>query len=139
MLINRYTSTMSYGSHVDDSLMQGQRTDLSFTLGLTPLSNYQGGELVLEDTSGERVWKLGAGELLLYPSSYLHRVEPVVAGTRLAAVGWVRSFIRHPYQREMLFDLDTAMREEFDSRGKTAQFDRISRTRTNLQRLWCED
>lgn len=139
LLINRYGPGMSYGSHVDDSLMNGQRTDLSFTLGLTPSADYQGGELVLEDTSGERSWKLGAGELLLYPSGYLHRVEPVSEGERLAVVGWVRSYVRQPQHREILLDLDTALREEFDQRGKTSQFDRLSRTRTNLQRLWIED
>ncbi len=139
LLVNRYGVGMSYGSHVDDSLINGQRTDLSFTLGLTPKADYQGGELVLEDSSGERAWKLGVGELLLYPSSYLHRVEPVSEGERLAVVGWVRSHVRHPYQREILLDLDTALREEFDGRGKTAQFDRLSRTRANLQRLWIED
>jgi len=139
ILINRYGPGMHYGSHLDDSLMHGQRTDLSFTLGLTPVDEYEGGELVLEDSSGDRAWKIDAGDLLLYPSTYLHRVEAVTQGQRLAVVGWVRSLVRRSDQREILLDLDTALRSEFDARGKTEQFDRLSRSRTNLLRLWLED
>jgi len=139
ILINRYGPGMHYGSHLDDSLIHGQRTDLSFTLGLTPVDEYEGGELVLEDSSGDRAWKIDAGDVLLYPSSYLHRVESVTQGQRLAVVGWVRSLVRRSDQREILLDLDTALRSEFDARGKTEQFDRLSRSRTNLLRLWLED
>lgn len=139
LLINRYGPGMHYGSHMDDSVIHGQRTDLSFTLGLTPLADYEGGELVLEDSTGDRAWRVGAGDVLLYPSTFLHRVEAVRSGTRLAVVGWVRSLVRHDHQREILLDLDTAMRTEFDEKGKTAQFDRLSRSRNNLLRLWAED
>ena len=139
ILINRYGPGMHYGSHVDDSLIHGQRTDLSFTLGLTPVDEYQGGELVLEDSSGDRAWKIDAGDLLLYPTTYLHRVEAVTQGQRLAVVGWVRSLVRRSDQREILLDLDTALRSEFEARGKTEQFNRLSRSRNNLLRIWAED
>ena len=139
ILINRYGPGMHYGSHVDDSLIHGQRTDLSFTLGLTPADEYQGGELVLEDSSGDRAWKIDAGDLLLYPTTYLHRVEAVTQGQRLAVVGWVRSLVRCSDQREILLDLDTALRSEFEARGKTEQFNRLSRSRNNLLRMWAED
>lgn len=139
IMINRYGPGMHYGSHMDDSLIHGQRTDLSFTLGLTPADDYEGGELVLEDSSGDRAWKVGAGDLLLYPTTYLHRVEAVSRGQRMAAVGWVRSLVRRSDQREILLDLDTATRAEFDAHGKTEQFDRLSRSRNNLMRLWLED
>ncbi len=139
ILINRYGPGMHYGSHMDDSLIHGQRTDLSFTLGLTRVEEYEGGELVLEDSSGDRAWKVGAGDLLLYPTTYLHRVEAVRSGQRMAAVGWVRSLVRPSDQREILFDLEAAMRSEFDAHGKTEQFDRLSRSRNNLLRLWLED
>lgn len=139
LLINRYGPGMQYGTHMDDGIMNGERTDLSFTLGLTPASEYEGGELVLEDSSGDRSWKVEAGDLLLYPTQYLHRVAPVLAGERLAAVGWVRSYIRYDHQREVLLDLETAQRTEFDANGKTDQFDRISRSRNVLFRLWAED
>ncbi|GAB3313671.1 Fe2+-dependent dioxygenase [Haliea atlantica] len=139
LMISRYREGMAYGSHVDDCLIAGQRTDLSFTLGLTSEADYQGGELVLEDSSGERAWKLGAGDLLLYPTVYLHRVEPVVSGERIAVVGWVRSLVRDAQQRALLFELELALREEFSERGKSQQFDRLSLVRTNLMRLWLED
>lgn len=139
LLINRYGPGMQYGSHVDDAVMNGERTDLSFTLGLTPTSEYEGGELVLEDSSGDRAWKVEAGDLLLYPTTYLHRVDPVTSGERMAVVGWVRSYLRHAHQREIVLDLETALRAEFEANGKTEQFDRLSRTRSNLFRLWAED
>ncbi len=139
LLINRYSEGMHYGSHMDDSLIHDQRTDLSFTLGLSALAEYEGGELVLEDHSGDRAWRVDAGDLLLYPSTYLHRVDPVTRGVRLAVVGWVRSYIRRADQREILLDLAMAMHAEFDARGKTEQFDRLSRSRNNLLRMWAED
>ncbi len=139
LLINRYGPGMSYGTHVDDSLINHLRTDLSFTLSLSPVAEYEGGELVLEDSTGERCWKLDAGDLLLYPATYLHRVEEVSTGQRLAVVGWVRSYVRHAWQREILLDLDISMREEFETRGKSAQFDRLSNVRNNLMRFWVED
>ncbi|AOE50824.1 Fe2+-dependent dioxygenase [Kangiella sediminilitoris] len=138
IMVNRYQSGMEYGLHVDDALMGHTRTDISFTLGLTPSDNFEGGELVLEDTTGERSWKLGQGELLLYPSHYLHRVNPVKTGERLAMVGWIQSHIRDSQQREMLFDLKCSMSEEFEQRGKTTQYDRLSKTYNNLLRHWAE-
>lgn len=139
ILINRYGPGMHYGSHMDDAVIHGQRTDLSFTLGLTPAADYEGGELVLEDSTGDRAWKVDAGDLLLYPTTYLHRVEAVRTGQRMAVVGWVRSLVRRSEQREILLDLDIALRTEFDAHGKTEQFDRLSRSRNNLLRLWLED
>jgi PKHD-type hydroxylase len=105
LLISRYEPGMTYGTHVDDALMDGVRPDLSFTLFLSDPATYEGGALVIEDTYGERMVKLPAGELILYPSTTLHRVDPVTSGVRLAAVGWVRSYVRDPEHREILFDL----------------------------------
>lgn len=139
LLISRYEPGMTYGSHVDDALMGGVRTDLSFTLFLSDPAGYTGGALVVEDTYGEREIKLPAGELFLYPSTTLHRVEPVTDGVRLAAVGWVRSFIRDHGQREVLFDLETALRTVHREQGKTPLFDTLVKTRTNLLRMWAED
>lgn len=73
-----------------------------------------------------------------YPSSTLHRVNPVTRGERLAAVGWVQSQVRDPHRREILFDLDTARRQMFDAGGKTEQFDTVSRSLANLLRMWAE-
>ena len=137
--INRYEAGMTYGNHVDDALIGGVRTDLSFTLFLADPASYEGGALVIEDTFGERAVKLPAGELFLYPSTTLHRVELVTAGVRVAAFGWVRSYVRDPAQREILFDLETALRAVHDRDGKSPLFDSLAKTRTNLLRMWAED
>jgi PKHD-type hydroxylase len=137
--ISRYEPGMTFGTHVDDALMDGVRTDLSFTLFLSDPESYQGGALVIDDAYGEREVKLPAGELFLYPSTTLHRVAPVTDGVRLAAVGWVRSFVRDPNQRELLFDLETALRAVFARDGKSPLFDTLVKTRTNLLRMWADD
>jgi PKHD-type hydroxylase len=139
LLISRYSSGRQYGTHVDDALMQGMRTDLSFTLFLADPQSYDGGELVIESNAGEQPFKLDAGSMILYPTTALHRVEPVRSGTRVAAFGWVRSFVRSAERREMLFDLETARRELFDRDGKTGVFDLLSKCNANLLRMWAED
>jgi len=139
LILSRYEPGMAYGSHVDDALMQGMRTDVSFTLFLSDPDTYEGGALVIETAGGEDDIRLPAGSLVAYPSTTLHRVEPVTKGARLAAVGWARSFIRDPGQRELLFDLDTARQAIFDKDGKTPAFDLLSKTSANLMRMWAED
>ena len=96
LILSRYEQGMNYGSHVDDALMHGVRTDVSFTLFLSDPDSYDGGALVIESPAGEDDVKLKAGSLVAYPSTTLHRVAPVTRGARLAAVGWVRSFVRDP-------------------------------------------
>jgi PKHD-type hydroxylase len=139
LMFSRYEHGMHYGSHVDDALMDGLRTDVSFTLFLSEPDAYDGGELVIESASGEDAVKLEAGSLVAYPSTALHRVAPVTRGQRLAAVGWARSFIRDGARRELLFDLDTARRAMFAQRGKSAEFDLVSKSLANLMRMWAED
>jgi PKHD-type hydroxylase len=139
LLISRYEPGMTYGTHVDDAMIDGVRTDLSFTLFLSDPASYEGGALVVEDSYGERAIKLPAGELILYPSTTLHRVEPVTAGVRLAAVGWLRSYVRDAECREILFDLETALRQIHTQQGKSPVFDTLVKTRTNLLRRWAED
>ena len=138
LILSRYRQGQTYGLHVDDALMQGLRTDLSFTLFLSDPANYDGGALVIEDTFEARAIKPGAGDLILYPSTTLHRVEPVSRGERLAVVGWVQSLIRDAGQREVLFDLDQSVDACFAAEGKSPQFDRLAKTRSNLLRMWAE-
>jgi PKHD-type hydroxylase len=139
VMFSAYQRGMHYGSHVDDALMQGMRTDVSFTLFLSEPDAYDGGELVIESASGEDAVKLPAGSLVAYPSTALHHVAAVTRGTRLAAVGWARSFVRDAAQREMLFDLDTARRQLFAREGKSAEYDVVSKSLANLLRMWVED
>jgi PKHD-type hydroxylase len=138
MLISRYRSGMEYGAHVDDPIINGFRTDLSFTLFLSDADSYQGGGLVIEDAMEARVIRPQAGDAVLYPTSALHRVEPVTAGERLAVVGWVTSWVKSPAEREILYDLDHAARAVFEAQGKTPAFDRLLKVKSNLYRMWAD-
>ncbi len=140
-MISRYVSGMSYGAHVDDPLMGTNpmiRTDISMTLFLADPAGYEGGALVIESTFGTRAFKLPAGAMVVYPSTTLHRVEPVTSGVRLAAVSWAQCVIPDPFQREILYDLDNVRRAIFKAQGKTAEFDLISKSYANLMRLWSD-
>ncbi|MBE9127418.1 MULTISPECIES: Fe2+-dependent dioxygenase [unclassified Coleofasciculus] len=141
LLFNRYEIGMSYGRHVDNAFMGDRefwRSDVSFTLFLSYPATYEGGELVIECSDGDRTYKLEAGSAIVYPSSSLHQVESVTDGVRLAAVGWVQSLVRDPNAREILFDLDTARRSIFAKEGKTVEFDLISKSYANLLRRWAD-
>jgi PKHD-type hydroxylase len=138
-LFSRYGPGHAYGPHVDDALMGGVRTDVAFTLFLSPPEACEGGDLIVDTAAGEEAFKLGAGSVVTYPATTLHRVAEVMAGERLAAVGWVRSLVRDPAQRELLFDLETARRRLFEREGKTAEADLLAKCAANLMRMWCED
>jgi PKHD-type hydroxylase len=139
LLFSRYEPGMAYGSHVDDALMSGLRTDVAFTLFLEDPESYEGGELVIESTGGEDAIKLPAGAMVAYPATTLHRVAEVTRGRRQVVAGWARSFIRDAAQRELLFDLDTARRAIFARDGKSQEFDLMSKSLANLLRMWAED
>lgn len=139
LLVSRYRPGMAYGTHVDDALMGGKRTDMSFTLFLADPASYDGGELVIEGHDGDSTIKLPAGGLVLYPTTSLHRVNEVMRGERLAIVGWVRSFIRSPEHRETLFDLDQAIAGLKASAVDRAVTDHVFKVRNNLTRMWAED
>ncbi|EDX86272.1 oxidoreductase, 2OG-Fe(II) oxygenase family [Synechococcus sp. PCC 7335] len=141
LLISRYQEGMSYGRHVDNALMKAGgflRSDLSFTIFLNSPDTYEGGELVIEGADSETPYKLAAGSAIVYPSTSLHRVDPVTSGERLVVVGWVQSLIRQAEKREILFDLVTAQRSLFAKEGKTDEFDLLSKSIANLLRMWAE-
>jgi PKHD-type hydroxylase len=138
-LFSRYRPGHAYGLHVDNALIDGVRTDVSFTLFLSDPASYDGGELVIDQPSGEEAFKLPAGSLVAYPATTLHRVAPVTRGERLAAAGWVRSHLREAAHRELLFDLETARLRLFEREGKTPEADLLAKCAANLMRLWCED
>jgi PKHD-type hydroxylase len=124
-LFNRYDGAdgHAFGNHVDNAirfLPDGSgsiRTDLSATLFLTDPDEYEGGELVIEDSYGAHEVKLAAGDLILYPSSSLHRVEPVTGGSRVASFFWIESRVRDDAQRTILLDMDAAIRSLAQSLG----------------------
>lgn len=142
-LLSRAGEGGGYGLHVDNALMgQGDntiRSDVSYTLFLSDPGDYEGGELVIEHPGATQALRPPAGDLVLYPSTSLHRVSDVRAGTRLAAVGWIQSHIRDGAQRELLFDLENLRAElarthEPDS----AEMLTLSKTIANLMRMWAE-
>lgn len=114
-LFNRYDPGMTFGAHVDNAIRQIRgtphriRTDVSCTLFLTPPEDYDGGELVVQDTYGEQRVKLPAGHAVVYPATSLHRVEPVTRGSRISSFFWIQSMLRDDMQRRLLFDLDMAI------------------------------
>jgi PKHD-type hydroxylase len=114
-LFNRYDGGQSFGNHVDNAIRQVAasgarlRTDLSATLFLAEPDEYDGGELVVEDTYGVHSVKLQSGHMVLYPSTSPHHVTPVTSGARIASFFWVQSMVREDGERTLLFDLDTAI------------------------------
>jgi len=140
VLFSYYEPGMYYGYHVDNALMgtPPMRSDVSLTIFLSSPDTYAGGELVIETSLGEQTFKLAAGSAIAYPSSTLHRVEPVTTGIRLAAITWIQSLIRDPNEREILFDLDTTKQVMFEKYGKTPEFDLICKTHANLLRKWVD-
>lgn len=139
LILSRYRPGESYGLHVDDALMGGVRTDVSFMLFLWDPETYEGGALEIEDTLEARQVRLPAGSVVVYPSTTLHRVTPVTRGERLAVVGWAESWVRQAERREVLFHLDRAVAEVFAAGGKSALFDTLAKTRSNLNRIWAGD
>ncbi|MEM8612587.1 MAG: Fe2+-dependent dioxygenase [Cyanobacteria bacterium P01_H01_bin.105] len=135
---SRYGVGMSYGTHADNAMMGSYRSDISFTLFLSEPADYAGGELAIEGADDEQLYKLNAGNAIVYPSSTLHRVNEVTQGERLVVVGWVQSLVRDPARRELLFDIDTVRRSLFAQQGKTTEFDLLSKSVSNLLRRWVE-
>jgi PKHD-type hydroxylase len=143
-LFNRYTGGQSYGGHIDGAVRpvfgtpHRVRTDLSATLFLSPLEDYDGGELVVEGKAGERRTKLAAGDMVLYPGTSVHRVEPVTRGVRLAAFFWIQSMVREDAKREILFELDTALQRLGRDTPEHPSLVQIAGCYHNLLRLWCD-
>jgi len=143
-LFNRYSGGQAYGAHIDGAIRpvagthHRVRTDLSATIFLSDPASYTGGELVIRDTFGERIVKLEAGDLVLYPGTSVHRVEPVTSGERLAAFFWIQSMVRDTTQRALLFDLDAAIQHlANDVPGHAALVD-LAGIYHNLLRAWAD-
>ncbi|MGH9766798.1 MAG: Fe2+-dependent dioxygenase [Blastocatellia bacterium] len=143
-LFNRYQGGQSFGMHVDNAVRQVTgtphrvRTDLSATLFLAEPEEYDGGELVVEDTYGLHNVKLPPGHLILYPASSLHHVRPVTRGARLASFFWVQSMVRDDGQRTLLFDQDMAIQRiggEFPDHPSVIQLTGVYH---NLLRRWAD-
>jgi PKHD-type hydroxylase len=143
-LFNRYQGGQSFGTHVDNSIRQITgtphriRTDLSATLFFANPDEYDGGELIVEDTYGTHSVKLPAGHMILYPATSLHNVRPITRGARVASFFWIQSMVRDDGQRALLFDLDMAIQRlnrDVPDHPSAVQFTGVYH---NLLRQWAE-
>jgi PKHD-type hydroxylase len=143
-MFNNYSGGGTYGNHVDGSMRRvlttGQwlRTDVSTTLFLTDPEEYEGGELVVEDTYGTHEVKLPAGDMIVYPSTSIHRVEPVTRGARICSFFWTQSMIRDDMKRCLLLDLDRNIQSLRASVGDCDELVNITGIYHNLLRQWSE-
>jgi PKHD-type hydroxylase len=141
-MFNRYEGGGQYGNHIDTSVMSVPgtphrvRTDISATLFLSEPDEYDGGELIIEDTYGTQRVKLPAGHLVLYPGTSLHRVTPVTRGTRLASFFWIQSLVRDDGQRSLLWQLDTAIQQLSLQVPNSPQLEQLTGVYHNLVRRW---
>lgn len=144
-LFNRYEGDYNtFGNHIDNAVRTCAdsgvrvRTDLSATLFLCDPDSYEGGELVIEDTYGEHAVKLAAGDMVLYPGSSLHRVEPVTRGARLASFFWIESMVRETERRRLLFEMDMAILELRETQGDIPSAVNLTGCYHNLLRMWAD-
>ncbi len=137
----RYAPGMQYGDHVDDPVMgpgPRYRSDIAITIFLSDPSSYDGGELLVRTSYGERAVKLPAGDGILYPASSLHRVSEVTRGERVVAVTWVQSLVRDPAKRELLYELNLAREKLLRELPEAQETARVNTAYVNLVRMWAE-
>jgi PKHD-type hydroxylase len=143
-LFNRYSgASNAFGDHIDNAVRthaataRHVRTDISCTLFLSPPESYDGGELVVNDTHGEQRLKFEAGDLVMYPGTSVHRVEPVTRGERLACFFWIESMVRRDDQRRLLYELDMAILT-LRQGGDSAETVKLTGVYHNLLRMWAD-
>jgi PKHD-type hydroxylase len=143
-MFNRYSGGQHFGTHVDGAIRQVPgtphriRTDLSATLFFAGPEEYDGGELVIQDTYGAKSVKLPAGHLILYPASSLHHVAPVTRGTRLCSFFWIQSLVRDDGDRSLLFEMDGAIQRLTASQAGNPAIVQLTGVYHNLLRKWAE-
>jgi PKHD-type hydroxylase len=140
-LINRYGPQMEYGAHIDNALMGKQpavRSDVALTIFISDPADYDGGELTIESDFGQHNVKLPAGQMVVYPSSSLHRVQPITRGTRVVAVSWIESYVRDPAKRQILFDMERSRAKLNEVAPRSLEAELAFKSYTNLLRMWAE-
>lgn len=143
-MFNRYEGGGHYGNHIDNTIQtdrftgQKVRTDVSTTVFLSSPDEYEGGELIAEDSFGTHEIKLDAGDAIVYPSTSLHRVEPVIGGVRVASFLWTQSLVRDAWRRSMLFDLDMTILKLRNQLGDTAEVVALTGHYHKLLQQWAE-
>jgi len=135
IMFTKSSKGMKYGRHVDNAYMSSGRADLSFSIFLNKKNSYEGGELVVENINTENKFKLNQGEIIIYPSTYLHSVEEIINGERLVCVGWIESYVKSIEEREYLFDIDAGARGILAKYGRSDELDLIFKSYSNLLRV----
>jgi len=135
IMFTKSSKGMKYGRHIDNAFMSTGRSDLSFTIFLNKKSEYTGGELIVEDINTENKFKYDEGEIIIYPSTYLHSVKEVESGERLVCVGWIESYVKSIEEREYLFDIDSGARGILAKSGRSDELDLIFKSYSNLLRI----
>ena len=135
IMFTKSQKDMHYGRHIDNPFMSSGRSDLSFTISLTHQDSYEGGELLIETINSENKFKLNAGEIIIYPSTYLHSVEEIKNGERIVCVGWIESYVKSIEEREYLFDLDAGAKGLLAKHGRSDELDLVFKSYSNLLRL----
>ena len=135
VMFTKSSKGMKYGRHVDNAYMSSGRADLSFSIFLNKKNSYGGGELVVENINTENKFKLNEGEIIIYPSTYLHSVEEITNGERLVCVGWIESYVKSIEEREYLFDIDAGARGILAKYGRSDELDLIFKSYSNLLRV----
>ena len=135
IMFTRSSKGMKYGRHIDNPFMSTGRADLSFTIFFNKISDYEGGELVVDDLNTENKFKLNEGEIVIYPSTYLHSVKEVENGERIVCVGWIESYVKGIEEREYLFDLDAGAKSLLAKHGRSDELDLIFKSYSNLLRI----
>lgn len=144
-LFNKYEGANNrFGNHIDNAVRthaasgRHVRTDISCTLFLADPNEYEGGELVIEDAYGDQKIKFGAGDMVMYPGSSVHRVEPVIKGARISCFFWVESMVRGDDQRRVLYDLDNSIYQLRKVEDGTPEIIRLTGVYHNLMRMWSD-
>ena len=135
IMFTRSSKGMRYGRHIDNAFMSTGRADLSFTIFLNKKSEYEGGELIVEDINTENKFKFNQGEIVIYPSTYLHSVNEVKSGERIVCVGWIESYVKSIEEREYLFDIEAGAKSLLSKHGRSDELDLIFKSYSNLLRI----
>ena len=135
IMFTKSAKGMKYGRHIDNPYMSSGRADLSFSIFLNEKNSFEGGELIVENINTENKFKLNKGEIIIYPSTYLHSVNEITSGERLVCVGWIESYVKSIEEREYLFDIDAGARGILAKYGRSDELDLIFKSYSNLLRV----
>ena len=135
IMFTKSAKGMKYGRHIDNPYMSSGRADLSFSIFLNEKNSFEGGELIVENINTENKFKLNKGEIIVYPSTYLHSVNEITKGERLVCVGWIESYVKSIEEREYLFDIDAGAKGLLAKHGRSDELDLIFKSYSNLLRV----